>query len=273
MRNILFILTVGFLATQSFATILWEAHYNNGTKNADYSASGTVAPWGTVQSNTPLVNDGYTGGAVEPIVADMTNLNYPVSQSSGTLNLSTGTLTVRVRPNFDSTTASNSGTVLCLANSYSEDRRRFVNLYYNATSDKWQVVLGRLADSPSPTALGLASSEVTFSSGDWIQLGFAWEQVTGNYTIYVNGVAQTTGSAGAGYWSTSSGAYSPWAMTIGNIKSAGNAPYGGQFDGTIDDVVISDVYQDTAIFSRVPEPATMGLLAIGGLGVVLRRKR
>ena len=271
MKRILSFLAVGLITAPSFATILWEAHYNNGTQNADYSASGVVSPWAG-QDTTPLVPDGYTGGAVEPIVASTTNLNYAVSQANENLNVSTGTLTVRVRPNFDSTVASNSGTILCFAGSYSEDRRRFINLFYNASVDKWQVTMGKLADSPSPTVQGAQSTATSFSSGDWIQLGFAWENSTGNATLYVNGVSQGTVNLGAGWWSTTGG-YLPWAMTVGNVKASGSSPYGGQFDGTIDDVVISDVYQDTAIFSRVPEPATLTMLVAGlGFAVIRRRK-
>ncbi|MBN1555558.1 MAG: PEP-CTERM sorting domain-containing protein [Phycisphaerae bacterium] len=273
MKNVALFLVVLLAAVPATATITWEAHYNSGTNSADYAAGGTVTPWSGPQSTTPWVSNGYTGGAVAPNPATPTNLNYPLDGTNVNVNLVAGTFSIRLKPNFDSTTSTSSGTALCVGGGYSEDRRRFLNLYYSSISDSWLVFLGRLADSPNPTYVYLQSSPQTFSAGDWLQVGFSWENSTGNLALYVDGQQQDTDNVGANYWSTASGGYTPWALTVGNPKNAGSAPYGPAFDGLIDDVVFSDVYQDTAIFSRTPEPATLTLLMTGlGFAVIRRRK-
>jgi hypothetical protein len=257
------------VAAPAMATITWEAHYNDGDKNADYAAGGVVEPWAS-QCTTPLTINGFTGGGVSPQAASQTNLNYPLNGVN--VNRVQGTLSVRVKPNFDSTQTGFNGVILSFGGSHDTDTRRWMNVYFHGSTHKWLCVLGSLRDDADPSYAAIRSDAASFNKGSWLQLGLTWNHSTGDLMFYVDGVAQTPTNVGTDFWSIDSGGYAPWGIAVGN-EFGGTLPYSSQFNGLIDDVVISDVYQDTAIFSRTPEPATLTLLAAGmGFAVIRRRK-
>ena len=267
MKKSIFLVVVMMMAVPAMAgNITWEAHYNDGDKNADYAENGVLTPWPGSQTTTPLVTGGYTGGAIAPNAASSTNLNY--SNTGGNVSLAAGTLSVRVKPNFSSSAGTHQGSIVCVSKG-NYNRDKFINLYWESGSKQWYSNFGKLSGGSAECQTFWAGTTSAFAAGDWVHLAVAWERSTGNLTFYVNETQVSTMSAGANYWDPNG---APYSMNIGNSMGA-TLPFGGQFNGLVDDVVFSDAYQDTAIFSRVPEPATMGLLAVGGLFGIVRRRR
>ncbi|MCE5326666.1 MAG: LamG-like jellyroll fold domain-containing protein [Planctomycetaceae bacterium] len=108
--------------------------------------------------------------------------------------------------------------------------------------------------------------------GTWVHAAIVYNG-SNNREFYLNGVQVGTGqNANSTNPVQAAGGYQ--AFWIGT----GNANTGGEWLGGIDEVHvfsfeagafnISDVYQTT-----IPEPATMSLLAIGGIAALIRRKR
>jgi hypothetical protein len=108
-----------------------------------------------------------------------------------------------------------------------------------------------------------------------------WFHVTvtydGDNTIakYINGVLVTSSGTGGPLLNTT--------ITDINIGRSGIVE-GGYFGGRMDDVAIFDevlttgqittiMTSDFSEFITVPEPSSLGLLVIGAMGCVLRRKR
>jgi hypothetical protein len=132
------------------------------------------------------------------------------------------------------------------------------NFIHNAPADG---TLGwRLGSGPTI----LRSTTTTFNAGQWYHL-VATTTAAGASVLYIDGVAEDNDTAGG--WGTE-GTFSDFVM--------GTNGGSFDFDGKLDDVRFYDealsAVDVNAIIHPIPEPASLGLLGVGGL-LMLRRRR
>ncbi len=106
--------------------------------------------------------------------------------------------------------------------------------------------------------------------GGWHHFTWTYDSTAQTQTIYEDGAQISTSSGHAPYGG---------GGTINIATTNGN---GGDMNGALDDVRIYDTSSNAAaalaiynnsILTDVPEPASLGILAIGGLGLLARRRR
>mgnify|MGYP006289761027 CR=1 FL=1 len=127
----------------------------------------------------------------------------------------------------------------------------------------------------------MAAVEATdaIATGQWVHLAGTWDGSAGDLKLFVDGVEVTTTAVEQG----TTGNFFPTTLTnplndasndgpaaIGAIDRGGDS-FGQFFDGSIDEVRISDEALSPSAF--IPEPATVGLLAVGGVVMLARRRR
>ena len=127
----------------------------------------------------------------------------------------------------------------------------------------------------------MAAVEATdaIATGQWVHLAGTWDGSAGDLKLFVDGVEVTTTAVEQG----TTGNFFPTTLTnplndasndgpaaIGAIDRGGDN-FAQFFDGSIDEVRISDEALSPSAF--IPEPATMGLLAVGGVVMLARRRR
>ena len=100
----------------------------------------------------------------------------------------------------------------------------------------------------------------------WMHVAGTLDDATGQMSIYIDGVLKSsTITTARPFGALQAGQYP--GISIGTLSRNEQ----GWFDGMIDEVRISDVALTPEQFLNTPEPATVSLLALGGLAM-LRRK-
>ena len=142
-----------------------------------------------------------------------------------------------------------------------------------------QIRLGRGGQDPNATddfAAVRADSAIT--KGEWVHVAGTWDGSTGDMKLFVDYTevaASQVGSLPTSLTGTLSGASNDGPASIGAlVRSPGGPAVGAEgqfFDGSIDEVRISDEALSPSAF--IPEPATVGLLAVGGVVMLARRRR
>lgn len=122
---------------------------------------------------------------------------------------------------------------------------------------------------------GLAKSTTTISNNTWHMVTAAWDRTsssTGTVTFYIDGVA-------AGSVNSSSANINVMNLTGHNYGIGLKQDGANRFNGSIDELwVLNSALSATQVNSlylsnAIPEPAAAGILGLGGLLAVIRRRR
>ncbi|MCP4377997.1 MAG: PEP-CTERM sorting domain-containing protein [bacterium] len=133
--------------------------------------------------------------------------------------------------------------------------------------------------APRTTTIGIAADNT------WYHIAVSVDRTNAKLSWYVNGVAETVMTSVGSFLDASGNI----AAGFGNVKydaelQIGGNNNGGAFQGMVDDFAIYDIALSAGEVAGladgsltpdnlIPEPATMSLLALGGIGVLARRRR
>ena len=116
------------------------------------------------------------------------------------------------------------------------------------------------------------TSNVTMDFGHWHSIGFTWGGPNYDYEIWIDGEMKS------GY-DLPAGVNLPWGMDapqsgtnwgLGGLHERGNGAYSSAVGITYADLKVWDQWVE---MGGTPEPATLSLLALGGIGILVRRRR
>jgi hypothetical protein len=145
-------------------------------------------------------------------------------------------------------------------------------ILYNDNSGNWNNWTGTGGASGAWDTL----SGGAISIDTWTHLAFSYDAGTNTKSFYIDGSLADSKDAGALY--SPNGTVESENLHIGSGADTGGAFF---FSGNIDDVSIWDTALDEAailniknngVASSIPEPTSLGLLALGCLGLVRRRR-
>jgi len=255
------ILALGIFAAQpASAALVFQMDFNDAYGNESLLDRGTTSVTGTFSG----------GSAYSTTYAPSNYGGYSGSfdGSSGAANfgdinaldgLSTMTITAWIR--MDSAGESGSGRIVQKRSGITSG----FETYYHGTDSELEFVA-----KGTPVANGGGS--ITF--GDWTWIAITYD---GTDATFYTGDGTTLSAADTATISKGSLGSNGVSLLIGNIAADSRT-----FDGLIDNVRIYDSVEDAASLTSimqfndalfVPEPSSTALLGLGGLALMLRRKR
>lgn len=133
---------------------------------------------------------------------------------------------------------------------------------------------GSAANQPDKDMATVAAVD-PIPTGQWVHVAGTWDGSSGDLKLFVdfNEVATVANqSFPTTLTGTLNDASNDGPATIGAIDR-GDDNFGQFFDGSIDEVRISDVALTPSEFLVIPEPAAAGLVVVGAVGMLGRRRR
>lgn len=135
-----------------------------------------------------------------------------------------------------------------------------------------------------------SAGDNSFDFGEWTHVAGTWDMATNTWVMYYNGVQIATGAAVEGKETELLGDWGDDVDITGDFFAAGTGAVmdsgGRRTQGLMDELYIYSraltpseiatlalIPQATASISAIPEPASIGLLAIASLALIARRKR
>jgi len=232
--------TVNLASNYTGANTYTLAVGGNSTLNAsaDFTATGLAI------QNTGTVN--LTGGAY---VLPKTSASNNGVGADGVLNISSG------------------GTLNISGGSHQFNERSVINGNFNVTGSSATIRMNQIGSATGGSFnFTMDSTGVSSIVGD---LGFSWLSIAGA-SLNVDGSAY---SGGAGSYTLVDSNNFGAMMSAGSIAVTGLGTEGIDYNVVITDIAGGGVGRDTIILNVVPEPSSTALLGLGGLALVLRRRK
>lgn len=243
--------------------------------NHGLTASQLVAHWPFEDGSGPTAADisGYTNDAT------LQNGAYFVSTSRGGVMGFDGVNDRLTVPNASSIDFEDESFTACLWFNTEQDAQSYMMAKnYGATLPFWGINIGDIsASGPSVSVLGVAAivhdgtttSHVQiaedYTDGEWHHATFVRDRDEANgganpeLRLYIDGDLKDSSPDISGSIGNTA------ELLIGDIATPGY-----DYQGMLDDVRL---YQGAMLEHAIPEPCTMGLLGLGGLGLLARRRR
>jgi hypothetical protein len=254
-------------ATEARAGFTYDLRFASGTEGVSQDLHKVVNPsvgttytlqlWGRITGDTTLTNDVWTKGyvSVQSIAGISGNYLIGGGITNGAQNLT----------NFPQSTQAGVG------NDFSGDGIADWGGSNGTASSQgtkwmyWQNTTANASPGPGFLANGTVAGSSQPYAGDPTN---SWEVLIATYTVTVAGLSETPGAE------TTFNVLSPLPTNVRQSSTGNPASLGYYQDGsTTNQTSASATIGLGATFVSLPEPASLGVLALGGLALLARRRK